>query len=329
MVSQTSLWSSWNVRHIATHRDGSLFVRCVAFARALPRFLSALAARPSLVHIHMASGGSFFRKSVLMWLARVVHVPVVLHIHGGEFHQFHARLPRLMRRYVRATLEASSLVIALGEIWAHRLARLAPRARIVVLPNAVRLRQPVSQPKVGESVRVLFVGRIGEEKGAFVLLEAWAQVLRQGVLPTQLTLAGDGSIERARQLVAELGLGESVQVLGWVDPGDIPQLMSESHVLVLPSLNEGQPMAILEAMAHGMCIVASDRGGIPDLIDDDCGVLVPAGDVDGLATPLAAVVNDADLRARLGAQAAQRVIERFDIEVVVRRLDDMYSEVAR
>ncbi len=88
-------------------------------------------------------------------------------------------------------------------------------------------------------------------------------------------------------------------------------------------------MAILEAMAHGMCIVASDRGGIPDLIDDDCGVLVPAGDVDGLATPLAAVVNDADLRARLGAQAAQRVIERFDIEVVVRRLDDMYSEVAR
>jgi glycosyltransferase involved in cell wall biosynthesis len=82
-------------------------------------------------------------------------------------------------------------------------------------------------------------------------------------------------------------------------------------------------------MAHGLCVVASAVGGIPELIDDRCGVLVPVDDVDALARALRRVVYDDDARIRLGSQALQRIRAEFDVDVVWRRFDALYREVRR
>jgi glycosyltransferase involved in cell wall biosynthesis len=87
-------------------------------------------------------------------------------------------------------------------------------------------------------------------------------------------------------------------------------------------------MAVLEAMACGVCVVASDVGGIPELVEDgQSGMLVPPDDVDALVRALRAVLSDRDLRDRLGAAARRRVQAEFDIDVVWRRLDALYQEV--
>jgi glycosyltransferase involved in cell wall biosynthesis len=88
-------------------------------------------------------------------------------------------------------------------------------------------------------------------------------------------------------------------------------------------------MAVLEAMAHGLCVVATDVGGIPDLVDEECGVLVPADDTDALALALRTVITDPQKRAELGALALDRVRERFDVDVAWRRLDALYEELVR
>ncbi len=331
-VRETPLWDEWDVRHVSTHRDGSVTVRILAFLAGGATFLWTLVThRPGLVHLHMASYGSFARKSVLAWIARAFGVPVIIHVHGGGFHDFVSAMPRGVRAYIRATLGHADVVIALGDSWAQRLREIAPRARVVVVPNGVVPRRPVSQPEGGARVRVLFLGDISEAKGIFVLLEAWARM--SGELGTdpgaELVLAGDGLLDRVAHEVDELGLGDSVRMVGWVPPVDVDALLQSAQVLVLPSFQEGQPMAVLEAMARGLCVVASAVGGVPDLIDAESGVLVPAGDVSALASGLKRVVTAEGDRVRLGDGALARVRDTFDVEQTGRALDSLYRELVR
>jgi glycosyltransferase involved in cell wall biosynthesis len=180
-------------------------------------------------------------------------------------------------------------------------------------------------------VSVLFLGQVSERKGAFALIDAWDEVRRTTVPGTRarLVLAGDGAVDRARARLQELGLSDDVQVLGWVAPAQAADLVRQAQVLVLPSRDEGQPMAVLEAMAHGLCVVVTAVGGLPDLVDPSCGVLIPVDNVPVLAKTLGNVITDRQRRADLGAEALHRVRERFDADVVWRKLDALYEDLTR
>ncbi|MPZ64396.1 MAG: glycosyltransferase [Pseudonocardiaceae bacterium] len=324
----TPLWANWKVTHIATHRDGSVPARIMAFADGTVAFVHTLVTRrPDLVHLHTSSYGSFVRKATLAWLATAAALPVVLHVHGSEFGLFYERSPRLLQLIIRATLHRAAAVVALGDRWGERLRRIAPDARITVIPNAVHLDRPVVQSCGSDPVHVVFLGRIGDRKGTFTLLEAWA-LLAPAASTARLTIAGDGEVDRARDEIARLGVSASVEVLNWLTPERTHALLRSAHVLALPSRDEGQPMAVLEAMASGLCVVAGNAGGIPDLIDDGVtGLLVPPCDVAALAAALCSVITDHDTRARLGGAAHERACRDFDVEVVWKRLDALYQEV--
>jgi glycosyltransferase involved in cell wall biosynthesis len=178
---------------------------------------------------------------------------------------------------------------------------------------------------------VVFLGEIGERKGTFTLLEAWAKLAAEPEIlgSAKLTIAGDREIERARSSIAELGIAASAKVRSWLSAPEVAALLDSADVFVLPSRSEGQPMAVLEAMAHGLCVIASDVGGIPEMIDDGrSGLLVPPDDADALGTALRRVLADPALRGRLGDAALARVRAEFDLDVVWRRFDALYREVA-
>ena len=135
-MQQTPLWRRWAIVHVASHRNGSPATRAVAFAVGTAAFLrELLLRRPSIVHLHTASNGSFARKSLLARLAHLARVPVVMHVHGGGFAHFYDRSPRLLRRYIRRTLERADALVALGEAWAATLRRIAPTGRIDVVAS--------------------------------------------------------------------------------------------------------------------------------------------------------------------------------------------------
>lgn len=333
VLRDTPLWDAWAVDHIATHQDGSSLTRVLAFGRGLVSFLVALATkRPGLVHLHTSSYGSFVRKATLAWIARAARVPVVLHVHGSEFGVFYDRSPRLLQQVIRTTMTQAHSVVALGDRWAERLRAIAPDARVAVIPNAVSRRHATRDRDPEEPVHVVFLGAIGDRKGTFTLLEAWSRIMSDPccAATAHLTVAGDGEVERARLAVTHLGLSSSVQVPGWLSPAQAYALIGSAQVLALPSHNEGQPMAVLEAMAGRVCVVASDVGGLPDLIESGTtGLLVPPGDIEALAAALRHVITDHDERARLGRAAFERVRTDFDVAVVWRRIDALYREVLR
>jgi glycosyltransferase involved in cell wall biosynthesis len=328
----TPLGQRWRISHLASHRDGSTATKVAQFLVALARFTHRMAwHRPSLVHLHVASRGSFFRKATFARIARVFGVPVVAHVHGAMFHVFYAGSPAVVKWLVRDMLAHSAAVVALGDTWAQRLRSIEPRARVIVVPNPIRPVGAAVQPAGGEPVRVLFLGRIEDDKGVFTLIEAWRTMTAKldGRASAHLTIAGDGEVSRARELVAELGLEPSVDVTGWVDPRGVPEMLRSSQVLVLASRYEGQPMAVLEAMANGLCVISSPVGGIPEMLGDDAGILVPPGDAGRLADELGEVVRNAERRGDLGNAALRRVRERFDVDVAWRQFDGIYRGALR
>jgi len=327
-MRNTELWRDWNIHHVATHRNGSVPARALTFAVGFGRFLRHLAiTRPQIAHLHMSSYGSFARKCLMMWTAKAFRIPVVLHIHGAEFNEFFDKSPRPVRALIRNTLEHADAVLALGSAWADEFHRIAPRAHIEVVPNAVRSQRPVQQEVTGP-IHIVFLGEVGARKGTFVLLEAWSKMIAypDGRL-ARLTVAGDGEVDRARHLVSELGIEASVDVRGWLSETDVAALLGDAQVLVLPSLNEGQPMAILEAMSRGMCVIGSTAGGIPEMLGDNGGILVDPEDVEGIASTLFHVVNDSDARTRYGAQALQRINHEFNLETAADRIDKIYHRI--
>jgi glycosyltransferase involved in cell wall biosynthesis len=218
----------------------------------------------------------------------------------------------------RLTAAAADLVLAPSAATAGELERDYGAAPVAVVPNATGglPRQPGS---AGRGGYLLFVGRLRLRKGVEVLLAALAALARQGVA-ARLLVAGDGehrgAVERA---VAALGLGDRVELLGRCDAGRIAGLLAGARALAVPSIYEGMPLVVLEAMAAGVPVVASRVSGIPEVVvDGETGWLVPPEDPEALAAALAAALADPAEAARRGAAGRRRVEDLYSPRAAAR-----------
>jgi glycosyltransferase involved in cell wall biosynthesis len=173
---------------------------------------------------------------------------------------------------------------------------------------------------------VLTVCRLEERKGLAELVAAAAR-LRERLPALRVLIAGTGPFEgRVRELVAEQGLEEHVQLLGYRE--DVGTLLAAADAFCLPSHLEGLPVSILEAMQAGTPCVATAVGGTPHIVrDGETGLLTAAHDPDGLADALARILGDAALVARVTAAASRLVHDHCRPEVVAAQHADLYEEV--
>ncbi|RUQ74673.1 glycosyltransferase family 4 protein [Azospirillum doebereinerae] len=308
------------------------------FARATMHLTGCFASgKAQLVHIHMAEYGSVLRKGILVGLARTFGVPVVLHLHGGRFPKHYKDANPVMRWAIRRMMAMTSEIVVLGEFWRDWVAEsFGPeaRARTTLLHNAVPgpAVPPLRDDTLTENtrpVRLLFLGRLIKLKGIDVLLNALASPVCRDK-PWEVTIAGDGDLETYRALAADLGIADRVRFTGWLDQKGCRRELAASDVLVQPSMFEGLPMSVLEAMAEGLTIVATPVGSVPDAIaDGETGLLVPPGDTAALADALARVIDCPTLRRNLGIGARSRWERQFDIAVYRERILDIYRRNAR
>jgi glycosyltransferase involved in cell wall biosynthesis len=174
---------------------------------------------------------------------------------------------------------------------------------------------------VPDNRTLVCVGRLCEQKGQMLLVEA-VGLLRDRGIDCRLRLVGDGELRSSiESVIAELDLEDRVSILGWGDSDDVKREIREARGFVLPSFAEGLPVVLMEALALGRPVITTYIAGIPELVDDECGWLVPAGDRDALADAVAELLTtDVGELADLGSAGAARVRERHDVEVEARKL---------
>lgn len=129
------------------------------------------------------------------------------------------------------------------------------------------------------------LGRLGERKGTYDLIKAIERIEVQ-IPDIKCYLAGDGDIDRCKQIVEEKKLENNIIIVGWADFDKKLELLKKSSVLVLPSYNEGLPMAILEGMACGKAIISTTVGAIPEVVKEENGILIEPGDIKKLSEAL-------------------------------------------
>ena len=292
--------------------------------------------RADVVHVHAAPGRLFplLRMLSLCAAARLSGAGVLCHVHsarinGGTPDGFE---PRPLFRFLLRRLAFVDAVLTVSDAGTQVLRRLVPCARVETVDNAVDVASfwraaPAEAPAV-----LLFVGTLSIRKGLVDLLEAAAQVQAppgswQLVIVGGAAEVGEREADQIRQVADALGLAAALA--GPRRGEGLRRTFASASALVLPSHWEGQPMVILEAMASGLPIISTPVGAIPDVVRHDVeGLLLEPHDVAGLAAALERVISSPADRARWGAAARERVLERHDMPVLAGRLEALYREVS-
>ena len=319
---RSPLAERYKLEPIPTYRDRRPVGRLLLFTRSMIA-LAVWCARPGprIVHVHMAARGSMYRKTLVVMVAKAMRRPVILHVHAGsgDIDAFADRLGPLRRRLIGVAFAASDRVLSVSASSAATLrARLAQR-EILVVPNAPpEVVAPLPRPP-REEVEVLYLGGFENPvKGGAVLLEALPALLRR-CPQARAVLAGPGECPE--------GLPDGARWEGWLDEAAKERAFRSADLFAMPSLSEGLPVALLEAMAHGLPVVASRVGGVPEVAGDGVDAeLVEPGDAAGLASRLGDLIEDPRRRDELGEAAARRV-RRLADDDVYGRLDAIYAEL--
>ena len=274
---------------------------------------------PDIVHVHNPTSLQYAVLSKL-----VAHPAIVVTIHGDQ--DTHARLGSPLEW----KLTSASVIVSHA---AGKTLRLPGQTGpFIVVHNGIAAVIPDDKERADTRAELgasgscvgIMVARIDGKKGHGTLLKSLK--ILDDYPGLTMWIVGDGAERPAAESQAnQLGLGtDRVRFLG--RRSDIDRLLNAADFFVLPSDIEGVPMSILEAMAHGLPIVASGVGGVPEIIDDDGnGLLVPAGDATALAAAIRRVAADPLLRRRLGDAALQRANTTLSLSTMVRNYEHVYD----
>jgi glycosyltransferase involved in cell wall biosynthesis len=291
----------------------------------------ALLRRIALLHLHMSEYGSLVRKGLLAHLGKFLGVPIVIHMHGAKFTTMWETASPRRKSAILGIFRRADAIIVLGQFWRQYLVDhlKQPAAKIHVVANGVPDPGPNSAPPPipGQPVNILFAGQVGQRKGVGDLLAALALPSVRN-LPWRLTIAGGGEIPAHQEKAQQLGIADRVSFLGWVSVEEVSRQMRATHLFVLPSYQEGLPMAIIEAMANALPVISTPVGSIPDmLLDGVTGLLVPPGNPAALSNALERLLASPQLRASLGANARKLYLRDFTVAAMCDRLQAVFDSV--
>ncbi len=277
----------------------------------------------SHLHNHFANSGA----SVGLLAARQAGIGWSFTIHGVSEFDYPAGLT-LADKIVAADFVAC--VSYFGRAQAERLTNPDQWAKLRIVRCGLELdRLPARKDRDDVEVQIIAVGRLSPEKGFSGLLEAFARLPAGN--RARLILVGDGPLRAELDAqVATLGIGERVTFLGRLPEAETLSAIADSDLLVLSSFMEGLPIVLMEALALGKPVIASQVAGIPELVrDGETGLLFAPSDWDGLARALERLVGDRALRQAMGARGPAVMAREFDIAQSATALRDLFQTPAR
>ena len=276
--------------------------------------------------IHLTTSGQLaaLRDLAVSYLAAWFGVGLVYHIRFGRIPAL-ARGSSLEWKLIRKVMRRAAKVILIDQATFDAVRQVEPGARVALIPNCVDLAElPNISISGGVDKTALFLGWVIPTKGIGELVEAW---VRLNPLGWRLDIIGPFD-ESYRSELVERFAPRNLRFLGQLPHKEAMQCMAHCDLFVLPSYTEGFPNVVVEAMALGRPIIATDVGAIPEMLEDDAGLLVKSRDTGALAEALDRVMHDEELRHRIAGQARARANALYTIDVVFEAYQRVWHSVS-
>ncbi len=301
-----------NLNYISTRRDGSKIFKVLYFIKAYLTALTYLLfnRQIKIVHIHTASGSSFWRKSRFVKLSKRLGKKVVLHCHGGGFKDFYDQSDR--KEEIIGIISMVDTFIVLSDFWKKWFCTIGIDVdKIVVLNNIVDSPdiKEVNMPAGDNNrLRLLFLGTLVKEKGIFDLMDLIIRKKDYYRDKISLIIGGFKNEDIVKSYIVENAISDIVRFEGFVSGEKKKDCLNWADVYILPSYVEGLPISILEAMSYHHPIISTPVGSIPEIVQ--CGVngmLVRPGNIDEIDNAIKFYINNKESIKIQGEESYKRV----------------------
>jgi glycosyltransferase involved in cell wall biosynthesis len=332
----------FNVHHLdlSDHRDLSNLSKLdltnvrLALGGIVRMIRMLLSVKPDIVYVPFAASAlPFLRDGLLMLAVRLFsNAKLVVHFHGGNYFQemFYSKSNTVVRWFVRYCLHKTDVLITLGDSLHETFHGIAPN--IVTVPNGIPYRPSIQSRSAGDRIRITFLGNLIRSKGILDLLAA-VEILLKKRRAIELHIIGawwERDTDVKETIVQALAKYRSALVYhGQVLNDEKFALLDASDIFVLPTSNDGFPLSLLEAMSSSLPVISSRGiGAVPDIVrDGETGILIGPGDIDALVTALDALIENAELRLRMGTAGRQRYEKYFLDSIHYDRMIDVFESV--
>lgn len=275
-----------------------------------------------IIHIHSASGKSFYRQSVTIILSRLLKKYIVFHSHGGGFIEFREN----NKGFVDYIIRKCNCIVCLSESWKNYFENTYKEMKVCIVNNVIDYPHSSLLNKDGK-FHVLFLGKICDAKGVFVLISSFVKYKNKLDDKVVLHIAGSGEVERLNKIINDNKLNNIVAYEGWADATKKNVLLNICDVYVLPSYVEGVPISILEAESYKKPVITTNVGGISSIVKDgENGLFVNVGNVDDIYNAIIRLMSDAFLYNQMSEKCYDVSRKHFP-DYVEKQLIQLYTEV--
>ena len=311
------------LKYIGTMEDGSKWHKLKVAVMAFIKFIAKVS-KYELVHIHMASDSSLYRKLPFIWLTKMLGKKLIIQQHGGNIkHFYYSECGRKKQKFIKKILRKADAFLVVAPYLKDIFKDIVEEEKIIVFPNGIEIPKEIKTDYSEQNL--LFLGRLCKEKGINELLEA-VKGLKQEFSDLQLYLGGVW-VEEELEKKAEM-CGDYVHYLGWIDADKKKEYLQKCNIFVLPTYFEGLPISLLEGMAYGCACIATEVGGIPQVMTDrKNGLMIPAKDVQALKDAIGELLINSYLQMEIGNAARKTVENNYEINKSVNKLVMIYKHL--
>jgi glycosyltransferase involved in cell wall biosynthesis len=294
--------------------------------------------KPDIIHTHTAKAGTLGRLAGLFYnltqrirlrrsYAKLIHT-----FHGHVFYGYFGNLKSKIFVLIERILSAmtNKIVAVSNEVKVELIEfKIAKKEKIIVIPLGLELRKLLTLPynNLNSKVRVGIIGRLTAVKNHEMFFRAIKQLFEVGLsTETKFMIIGDGELrDKLEDTAKELGVYKQTEFTGWQK--DTFNLYSNLDIVALTSLNEGTPVSLIEAMAAARPVVATNVGGVKDIVNDERGILVEPNDISCLVSALKTLIEDGKLRQVKGQAGRNFVRALFTKERLINDMEKLYTSL--
>jgi glycosyltransferase involved in cell wall biosynthesis len=272
-----------------------------------------------IIHINTAAYNDFFRNSLFIVVGKLFRKKIVLQIHDGAFEEFYKKY----LLFVKIMIKKCDYIITVSKFLSKVIKKIS--TDVVVIYNMVD--KPLLEKVKKNRLNILFLGAIIDDKGIFDVLGVFTDNYHYFMNNVTLHIGGIGDVRRLKNIIIQKKLEKFVIYHGWLDKLEKHKLLSQSDVLIQPSYFEGFGISIAEGMSYGLPIIATNVGGIPELVENKLnGFLIPPGDKTQIFEAIKIFIENPKLIEIMGQESKKKVIP-FYKDNVLKKMKDFYVNI--